>query len=82
MCTTLPYFSDGSGNLKVQVFMVLSFDEDLERSSTSGRGEDRIGGKPKSKRQEKQEKKAKKRELAAQLRKEVGIRHLCISTGL
>lgn len=55
----------------LEVFMVLSFDEDLERSSTSGRGEDRIGGKPKSKRQEKQEKKAKKRELAAQLRKEV-----------
>lgn len=55
----------------MQVFLDLSFDEDLERSSTSGRMEEKHGPK-KSKRLEKKEKKAKKRELASQLRKEVG----------
>ncbi|KAG6554448.1 hypothetical protein Mapa_003826 [Marchantia paleacea] len=57
----------------VQVFLALSFDEDLVRSSTlaaAGQPTSKVNEK-KSKREEKKEKKAKKRELAAKLRKEV-----------
>ncbi|KAL2653880.1 hypothetical protein R1flu_022008 [Riccia fluitans] len=57
----------------VQVFMSLSFDEDLVRESTlasAGQPTSKVKEK-KSKREEKKEKRAKKRELAAKLRKEV-----------
>lgn len=53
-----------------QVFLELSFDENIEKSSTTQKMAEKAHVK-KSKRVEKKEKKEKKRELAKQLRKEV-----------
>lgn len=53
-----------------QVFLELSFDENIEKSSTTQKMAEKANVK-KSKRVEKKEKKEKKRELAKQLRKEV-----------
>ncbi|KAG0625935.1 hypothetical protein M758_2G089700 [Ceratodon purpureus] len=54
----------------VEVFLDLSFDENLEKTSTTEKNAEKANVK-KSKRVEKKEKKEKKRELAKQLRKEV-----------
>lgn len=54
----------------VEVFLELSFDENIEKSSTTEKMAEKANVK-KSKRVEKKEKKEKKKELARQLRKEV-----------
>jgi hypothetical protein len=56
----------------LQVFLELSFDENVEKSSTTEKMAEKANVK-KSKRVEKKEKKEKKRELAKQLRKEVRV---------
>lgn len=52
--------------------MELSFDENIEKSSTTEKMAEKANVK-KSKRVEKKEKKEKKKELARQLRKEVSV---------
>lgn len=55
-----------------QVFMDLSFDDNIEKSSTTTKMAEKANVK-KSKREQKKDKKEKKRELAKQLRKEVSV---------